>query len=108
MTCEHLIKLEKALIDAGVEETYRGQSWSKNCREWVYFNCVLPLDDIRAQFDLDECVEDHEHRGTHSGSEAGLVCRIHHDAIMGLHPAVGGKAGGIDLLQMMNAANQQD
>ena len=97
MTCDHLIKLEQALIDAGVEETYRGQPWSKNCREWVYFNGVLPLDEIRARFELAECVEDHEHWGTHSGSESGLVCRVHHDAIMGLHPDHGGQSGGIDL-----------
>jgi hypothetical protein len=89
MTCEHLLKLEQALIKAGMEETFRGQPWSNNCREWVYFNCMLPLAEIRTYFALADCVEDHQHLGTHSGSESGLVCQVHHDAIMGHHPEGG-------------------
>src|SRR5690606_33215024 len=88
MTCEHLEKLEQAIKAAGIEETFRGAPWSDNCREWVYFDCILPLEAIRRTYGLAECVKDHAHRGTHDGQEAGFVCEVHKDAIMGHHPDV--------------------
>jgi hypothetical protein len=92
MTCEHLVALEQALIAAGFRETSRGQAWSQNCREWVYFDCYLPAQLVREKFGLAECVEDHMHRGTHDGQESGFVCSVHHDGIMGHHPDAGVKA----------------
>jgi hypothetical protein len=89
MTCEHLIALERALIEAGVKETSRGQAWSQNCREWVYFDCFLPAESTRRKFAFDPCVEDHAHLGTHDGQESGFVCTVHHDGVMGHHPASG-------------------
>ena len=86
MICEHLIELEKAITAAGFRETFRGAAWSQNCREWVYFDCVLPLDRIREKFQFAECVKDHSHCGTHDGQEAGFVCVIHKDGVMGQHP----------------------
>lgn len=85
IVCEHLAELEQALIAAGVAETFRGQSWSSNCWEWVYFACWLDRPAIRSRFVFAGCVEDHDHRGTHDGQEAGFVCSLCHDAIMGVH-----------------------
>lgn len=85
MVCEHLIELEKALIEKGFKETYRGQAWSNNCREWVYFHCYLDRPELRKKFAIPECVVDYEHIGTHEGSEAGFYCEIHQDGIMGLN-----------------------
>ena len=84
MLCVHLRDLERAIQARGIRETSRGQAWSKNCREWVYFDCHLERGKIRKRFNLDACVQDHEHRGTHDGSEAGFVCALHDDAIMGV------------------------
>lgn len=89
MVCEHLAALEEALISRGYAVTYRGQTWTRHCREWVYFDCVLSLVDIREIFSFDSCVEDHVHRGTHEGSEQGFVCRTHWDGVMGAHPESG-------------------
>jgi hypothetical protein len=86
MLCDHLHALEEEIIARGVKETYRGQAWSDNCREWVYFDCVLDLPALRARLSLAQCVADHRHRGTHDGNEAGLVCETCKDAIMGRHP----------------------
>jgi len=86
MVCEHLTALEREILAAGIKETFRGQAWSQSCREWVYFDSLLDLPALRARLTFDVCVEDHVHRGTHDGSEAGLVCSLHHDAIMGVHP----------------------
>jgi hypothetical protein len=87
MVCDHLRSLEEALIAAGFRETLRGAVWSRNCREWVYYDCVLALPELRKRFPLAACVVDHVHRGTHDGSEAGFVCNLHNDAVMGVHPA---------------------
>lgn len=83
MTCEHLRDLEQAIQARGIRETYRGQSWSKSCREWVYFDCFIDTAAVRETWSLADCVTDHAHRGTHDGQERGLVCSICHDAIMG-------------------------
>lgn len=88
MTCEHLNKLEKELIEKGIVEISRGQAWSDNCREWVYFDCVfVDLEKTIQRFGMDNVlVTIHSHLGTHDGQEHGLVCEKCNDAIMGLHP----------------------
>ncbi len=85
MVCDHLAELERAPIDAHISITYRGQPWTSNCREWVYFACWLDRPAIRARFALASCVIDHDHLGTHDGQEAGLVCATCNDAITGVH-----------------------
>ena len=91
MTCKHLRELEQALHNAGVTETYRGQPWTKNCREWIYFDCILDLKALRERFSFAPCVVDHEHRGTHDGNELGFYCSECFDGIMGAHPSQGTK-----------------
>ncbi len=83
MVCKHLQLLEQEIIQAGFKETYRGQAWSKNCREWVYFDCYLDRESIKNRFSLPGCVVEHQHRGTHDGQESGFVCEKCNDAIMG-------------------------
>ena len=84
--CEHLAQLEFDLQTSSFAETYRGRPWSRNCREWVYFDCVLDRAALRRRLRLADCVTDHQHLGTHDGAEAGFVCTIHDDAVIGLHP----------------------
>jgi hypothetical protein len=91
MVCEHLLPLEEALMAQRIVVTFRGQAWSMNCREWVYFDCFLETAEIRKHIAFPEFVQDHSHRGTHDGQERGLVCTLCHDAIMGLYEPVAGK-----------------
>ena len=91
VVCEHLMEVEQALIASGMPVRFRGQAWSDNCREWVYFDGFLDLKGIRERFSLDGVVADHMHRGTHDGQEQGLVCRACHDGLMGLVAPVAGK-----------------
>jgi hypothetical protein len=91
MVCEHLAPLEQALLLRNFTVTSRGQAWSKNCREWVYFDCFLDIPAIQAHVRLPECVTTHSHRGTHDGQELGFVCTLCNDAIMGLYEPVPGK-----------------
>ncbi len=85
MTCEHLRPMEQAMLSAGMREPFRGQAWSNNCREWVYFDCFIDTASVRQKFKLAACVNDHAHRGTHDGQERGFVCSACWDAIMGVY-----------------------
>lgn len=88
MVCEHLRPLEQELLAQGINVTFRGQAWSQNCREWVYFDCYLACDELEKRFQFPECVQRHEHRGTHDGSESGFVCTECHDGVMGIHESM--------------------
>jgi hypothetical protein len=95
MTCEHLCQLEKELIDKRIAETARGQVWSENCREWVYFKCVFTdLEKTIQRLGMDpDLVKIHSHMGTHDGQEHGLCCEKCKDGIMGLHPEYAKRMG---------------
>ena len=87
MVCKHLQQLEQEIIQAGIIETFRGQAWTKNCREWVYFDCYLDRESIKKRFAFPDHIIEHQHRGTHDGQESGFVCEKCHDAIMGHYSA---------------------
>jgi len=84
MTCEHLSELESELVGMGIPLTFRGQAWTANCREWVYFDCYLDLAAIRNRLNFAECIQDHTNDDPKSGTERGFVCQQHHDGVMGL------------------------
>jgi hypothetical protein len=84
--------LEQAMSAAGMPETFRGQAWSNNCREWVYFDCFIDTASVRPRFDFAACVNEHVHRGTHDGRERGFVCSACWDGIMGAYEATPGLA----------------
>ena len=81
--CEHLQPAEKYVRDSGARVVSVGRPWSDNCRTWVYFDTVLDGNRLIKDLGLDACVQVHDHRGTHDGSEHGIVCTVHHDGIMG-------------------------
>ena len=85
MVCKHLRVLENEMIAAGILVTFRGKAWSHNCREWVYFDCLIDCAAVRKRISFPACVEDHEHLGTHDGQESGFVCTQCQDGIMGVH-----------------------
>jgi len=84
--CIHLKPLEDYLKTQGIAETYRGQVWSKNCREWVYFDAVLNPQKLKEKFHFDDTIHIHNYEDIKVGSELGLVCTLCNDAIMGTHP----------------------
>jgi hypothetical protein len=86
MVCEHLRQLEQEIAAAGIQETHRGKTWTDNCREFVYFDCVLDRESIRKRLTLAECVKDDDYLGTHMGSEYGFYCELCKDGVMGYHP----------------------
>jgi len=83
MVCKHLAVLEKALIASGLKVTSRGAAWSKNCREWVYFDVRLDIDAIRERIAFPDCVQVHENTDQRSGLERGFVCDSCNDGVMG-------------------------
>lgn len=87
MLCEHLLEAEAHLRGLGAVETYRGQPWTDNCREWVYVDRVVDLAALRDAVGLADCVELHQNLDPRSGTEQGLFCTIHLDGLMGPLPA---------------------
>ena len=83
MVCRHLAPLENELIRAGFKETFRGRAWTKNCREWVYFDVVFDTEAVFSRMNFDPCVEIHENFDPKSGTERGFVCSACRDGIMG-------------------------
>jgi hypothetical protein len=83
MVCKHLAALEQALIRRGVKVTFRGAAWSKNCREWAYFDVRLDIAAIQERFAFPGCVQVHENKDPRSGRERGFVCDSCNDGLMG-------------------------
>jgi hypothetical protein len=83
MVCKHLRPLEQELVSLGIKETFRSQVWSENCREWVYFDCVLDLASLRKRLALHYCVVEHVNDDTRTGRERGFKCTQHCDGIIG-------------------------
>lgn len=86
--CMHLEPVRQYLIQRGAPIVGAGQFWTHNCHMWICFAVVLDLEALRRRFKLPDFVIAHEHRGTHSGNELGLVCAVHHDGLVGGHPAI--------------------
>ena len=84
--CAHLKPVEDYLLSKGYKEIYRGQVWSNNCREWIYFNTVLQPKELINQFKLESFIIIHDYEDIKVGAELGLECTICKDAIMGYHP----------------------
>jgi len=87
--CEHLTSLENELKSKGIKETYRGQPWSDNCREWVYYDCVLDVEKLKSRYNFATCVTVSRNDDQRSGRELGFYCEQCHDAVMGFHPEDG-------------------
>jgi hypothetical protein len=88
--CEHLGPLERYVRDHGAKLVSCCRPWSENCHIWAYFDALLDCERLIEALGLDPCVKIHDHRGTHDGSERGLICEIHNDGVMGLHPSDAG------------------
>jgi hypothetical protein len=85
--CEHLIELENYIIDKNIKEIFRGKSWSENCREWVYYDCVFNIDRLKKKFNLSNCVIIHEYNDIKIANELGFYCNSCKDAIIGFSPS---------------------
>jgi hypothetical protein len=85
--CEHLKPVEDYLRGKGIPVFSSARPWSANCHIWVYFDALLDCQRLIDGLNLATCIQIHDHRGTHDGSERGIVCSIHNDGIMGRHPA---------------------
>ena len=84
MVCRHLIALEEEIKKAGARETTRGQVWTRNCREWVYYDVVLDVFALAERLNLPACVKVHENLDCKSGTERGFYCEECKDGVMGL------------------------
>jgi hypothetical protein len=81
--CADLKPAEKYLRERGAHVVAVTRPWSANCHVWIYFDVVLDCEGLIKDLGLPPHVQIHDHRGTHDGSERGIVCTVHHDGIMG-------------------------
>jgi hypothetical protein len=86
--CEHLEPLDQELKQRRIKETFRGQPWSNNCREWAYYDCLLDLESLQRRFNFASCVQVSVNDDSKSGLESGFYCESCKDGIMGAHPSV--------------------
>src|SRR4051812_11061384 len=84
--CEHLQPLADYLKERSVPVTWRGQPWTQNCREWVYYDCVLEPQSLKTKLGLESFIQVHDYVDIKAGSELGLFCDECKDAIIGIHP----------------------
>ncbi len=91
--CDHLKPLRDYLIFKGCHVTYAGTAWSKDARLWIYFDSYFSAEKVKGNLKLDNCVVYHEHCGTHDGQESGLICTVHKDGVMGMHPSYANHTG---------------
>lgn len=93
--CEHLLPLKQHLLSRGLRITGAGQPWTENCRLWITFDAVLDCERLLKTLGLVECVTIHENADPRSGLEKGLVCSVHHDGVIGIHPSCRPDAPGV-------------
>ena len=86
---EHLERLDTELKNRGIQETFRGKAWSENCREWVYYDCILDLDKLKQRFNFPDFVKVHINDDNKSGMEAGFYCELCKDGVIRIHSHFG-------------------
>jgi hypothetical protein len=82
MVCEHLRPLEERIIARGFVESQRGRPRSTTCREWVTYNCDARVIAKLEGMNIPACVKHYEQSYAHRGSESGLLCDEHSDALI--------------------------
>ena len=83
---EGLKKVAYYLVDHDIEITFFGQAWTNQQADWIYFDTVLDLADLRKRFDLQNEIVITENTDIKSGTERGLVDQNTGEGIMGRMP----------------------
>ena len=84
--CEHLAELDDYIKNKGIKELFRGKAWSKNCNEWVYYDCIIDIEKIKKKFPFNNCIKIHEFNDIKTANELGFFCDDCKDGIMGFNP----------------------
>lgn len=83
--CVHLEPIRLRLLGLGASQSAILKIWS-GANNFAVFDAILDRPAIRAALPLPACVIDHDHLGTHDGSESGFACTLCRDGVVGLHP----------------------
>lgn len=78
-----LRKIAKDLQNQGVAITSFGQAWSKQSANWIYFDTVLNISELKAQYQQNEAITAHENTDPRSGLERGLIDTKTGEGLMG-------------------------
>jgi hypothetical protein len=89
--CEHLMELDCYIKSKKIKEIFRGKAWSENCREWVYYDCILNVNTLKEKFNLDGCIKIHEYNDIKVANELGFYCNSCKDAVIGFNKKTNNK-----------------
>jgi len=71
------------LIKSGVRITFYGQAWSKDPSDWIYFDTILDIDNLKKGFKLSKHIIIHENLDPKSGTEKGFIDTKTGEGLMG-------------------------
>lgn len=63
--------------------TYFGKAWSRCTNNWIYFDTVLNIEQLKKEFELGADFEVHENLDPKSGMERGFIDRVTGEGLMG-------------------------
>ena len=78
-----LRQVAKDLKDTGIAINYFGKAWSKQPVNWIYFDTVLDVKQLRTTYSLRSTIIDQENLDPRSGTERGFIDTQTGEGVMG-------------------------
>ena len=78
-----LRKIAKSLKNKGIDITFFGFAWTKQRANWIYFDTVLNVEELRNRFNLGDHIVIHKNLDPKSGTEKGLLDKKTGEGLMG-------------------------
>jgi len=80
---KELRKLAKHLRKEKCEITFFGKAWSKQAADWIYFDTVLAVEQIKETFNFGNHIQIHKNTDPRSGKELGFIDTKTGEGLMG-------------------------
>lgn len=80
---EKIRAIAQYLFNQRINITYFGKAWSGCTNNWIYFDTVLEIEQLKKDFQLGAEFEVHENLDPKSGTERGFIDTSTGEGIMG-------------------------
>ena len=80
---EKIIQISRRLKKRGVEITYFGLAWTEQHANWIYFDTVLDVENLKNKYQLGSHIVIHENLDPKSGTEKGFIDEQTGEGLMG-------------------------
>ncbi|WP_271766677.1 hypothetical protein [Aquimarina algiphila] len=78
-----LQRIAKDLQNKGIKITHFGKAWSNQPANWVYFDTVLNIEEIKTTYNLGETIQPYENLDPRTGTEKGFIDTQTGEGLMG-------------------------